>query len=70
MVNVDPKIYENCFVLEKLVKVIYVKIQKSLYGLLYNSLLFHFQLAIDLKIIVCHKFILTVREKKWSRGKC
>ena len=45
MENIDPKIYMKYVVSEKGVKVIYVKLQKSLYGLLCSALLFCLKLA-------------------------
>ena len=49
LVNIDPKLYRKCVVLEKGVKELYVNIQKSIYGLLHSSLLFYIKSATYLK---------------------
>ena len=48
MVNIYLNLYSKYF-LEKVVKVIYVKLRKYIYGLLRSSLMFHLKLATDLK---------------------
>ena len=48
-VNIDPKLYRKFVVLDKGMKVLYVKLKKALYGLLRGSLLFYLKLATELK---------------------
>ena len=57
LVNIEPKIYRNYVVLEKGVKLLYMKLQKYLYGLLFSALLFYLKLATDLKKWFNHKYI-------------
>ena len=45
LVNIYPKLYMKYIVLEKVVKVLYVNLQKALYGLLCSALLFYLKLA-------------------------
>ena len=52
LTNIDPKLYRKYIFLEKGVKVLYVNLQKAIYGLLRSALLFYLKLAIYLKIIV------------------
>ena len=49
LVNIDPNIYSKYVVLEKVLKVTYVKLQKYLHGLLRSALLFYLKLVTDLK---------------------
>ena len=49
LVNIGPKLYSRYIMLEKLVRVLYMKLQNDLYGLLSNALIFYFKLATDLK---------------------
>ena len=51
LVNIHPRINMKYVLLENVVKVIYVKLQKALYGLLYRALLFHTKLSTGLKIM-------------------
>ena len=68
--NTYPKLYRKYFVLGKVGQMLYLKLQKALYGLLQSALLFYLELSIDLKnngfIINPHD---TCETKKWSRGK-
>ena len=48
LVNIEPKIYSKYIVLEKWVKVLYVKQKKYLYGLLCSTFIFYPKLATDL----------------------
>ena len=49
LTNIGPKLYMKYTVLEKGVKLLYVKLKKSLYGLLRSALLFYLKLVIELK---------------------
>ena len=49
LVNIYPKLYRKYVVLEKGMKVLYVKLQNYIYGLLRRSLLVFLKLATDLK---------------------
>ena len=49
LVNIYTKLYRKCVMLEKGVKVLYVKLQKDIYGLLRSALLFYLKLVTDLK---------------------
>ena len=49
MVNIYPKLYRKSVVFYNRVKVIYVKLKKELYGILYIALLFYLKLKTDLK---------------------
>ena len=55
LLNIDPNLYRKYFLLEKGLKVLYVKLQNSLYVLLCSALLFYIKLSKDLKIMVFHK---------------
>ena len=49
LINIDPKLYNKYFVLDKGVKVLCVNLQKGVYGLLSSVLLFCLKLATYLK---------------------
>ena len=49
MGNIDPKMYQKYFIIDKGLKVLYPRMKKGLYGLLYIALLFYPKLATDLK---------------------
>ena len=49
LVSKDPNLNRKCVVLDKVVKVIYVMLKITLYGLLSSALLFYLKVAIDLK---------------------
>ena len=58
LVNIDPKIYRKYVVMWKVLKVIYVKLQEALYGLLCIALLFYLKLETDLKnnVFIINKY--------------
>ena len=49
--NIYPKLYRELVVLEKTVKLIYVKPQKALYGLLRSAFMFYLKLATYKKLV-------------------
>ena len=49
LTNIGPKLYMKYTVLEKGVKLLYVKLKKALYGLLRSALLFYLKLVIELE---------------------
>ena len=70
LVSKDPNFNRKYVVLDKGVKVIYVMLKITLYGLLRSALLFYLKVAIDLKN---NGFIMNSYDpcvaKKWLRGK-
>ena len=49
LVSIDPNLYSKYVLIEKLVKVLYVRLQKALYGFLCSALLFYLKLVTELK---------------------
>ncbi len=49
MVNTNPKMYRQYVVLEKGMSVLYLRLQKALYGMMKNALLFYRKLVSELK---------------------
>jgi hypothetical protein len=49
MVKTNPKMYRQCIVLEKGRSVIYLRLQKALYGMMKSVLLFYRKLVSELK---------------------
>ena len=52
LVNKDTKLYRKFFLIDRGTEVLYVSLQKSLYGLMHSDLLFYLELETGLKKMV------------------
>jgi hypothetical protein len=49
MVKTNPKLYQQCAILEKGRSVLYLRLQKALYGMMKSALLFYRKLVSELR---------------------